>query len=144
MAVNFLLIYPDNFNQESLVEKPFRRILIIKMRFHGTYCLPLLSSKAHAEAGYPDAKSMCFFTRTPYRYCRKIRGDYALYISNKGAGTKRSKNALSLIKICVLTRMITVVNLTVSGAWRLLCVFKRKNKNLADFGNQSALWKSTF
>ncbi len=116
------------------MEKPFRRILIIKMRFHGDMLLttPVIST---LKQNYPDAKIDVLLYQNTIPILSENPEINALYgISNKGAGTKEKiKNALSLIKNCALTRMIWSSISPISGAWRSLCVFKRKNKNLAGF-----------
>ncbi len=75
-------------------------------------------------------KSMCFFTRsftTPPTYY--VEDQVMLCgISNKGAEQEEDqKQHIANQKECVLVYYDLVVN-AISGAWRLLCVFKRKRQ----------------
>ncbi|VDZ75939.1 lipopolysaccharide core biosynthesis protein [Salmonella bongori] len=106
------------------MEKPFRRILIIKMRFHGDMLLttPVIST---LKQNYPDAKNRC--ASLPEHHTDIVENPEinALYgISNKGTEQKEKiKNALSLVKNCVLITMTWSSISPINGVWRLLCVF---------------------
>ncbi|EMD5020454.1 lipopolysaccharide core heptosyltransferase RfaQ, partial [Salmonella enterica] len=95
------------------MEKPFRRILIIKMRFHGDMLLttPVIST---LKQNYPDAKIDVLLYQNTIPILSENPEINALYgISNKGAGTKEKiKNALSLIKKLRANPYDLVVNLT--------------------------------
>lgn len=112
------------------MEKPFRRILIIKMRFHGDMLLttPVIST---LKQNYPDAKIDVLLYQNTIPILSENPEINALYgISNKGAGTKEKiKNALSLIKKLRANSYDLVVNLT--DQWSVALIvrfFKRKNK----------------
>lgn len=95
------------------MEKPFRRILIIKMRFHGDMLLttPVIST---LKQNYPDAKIDVLLYQNTIPILSENPEINTLYgISNKGAGTKEKiKNALSLIKKLRANSYDLVVNLT--------------------------------
>ncbi|EKO9121277.1 lipopolysaccharide core heptosyltransferase RfaQ, partial [Salmonella enterica] len=129
------------------MEKPFRRILIIKMRFHGDMLLttPVIST---LKQNYPDAKIDVLLYQNTIPILSENPEINALYgISNKGAGTKEKiKNALSLIKKLRANPYDLVVNLTDQWSVALIVRFlDAKIKISQDFGNrQSALWKKSF
>ncbi|EIS1462548.1 lipopolysaccharide core heptosyltransferase RfaQ, partial [Salmonella enterica] len=129
------------------MEKPFRRILIIKMRFHGDMLLttPVIST---LKQNYPDAKIDVLLYQNTIPILSENPEINALYgISNKGAGTKEKiKNALSLIKKLRANSYDLVVNLTDQWSVALIVRFlNAKTKISQDFGNrQSALWKKSF
>lgn len=120
------------------MEKPFRRILIIKMRFHGDMLLttPVIST---LKQNYPDAKIDVLLYQNTIPILSENPEINALYgISNKGTGTKEKiKNALSLVKNCVLITMTWSSISPINGVWRLLCVFRRQNKDLTGFWQSS-------
>lgn len=81
------------------MEKPFRKITVIKMRYHGDMLLttPVIST---LKQNYPDAKIDMLLYQDTIPILSENPEINALYgISNKGAGTfDKIKNVLSLIK----------------------------------------------
>lgn len=111
------------------MEKPFRRILIIKMRFHGDMLLttPVIST---LKQNYPDAKIDVLLYQNTIPILSENPEINALYgISNKGAGTKEKiKNALSLIKKLRANSYDLVVNLT--DQWSVALIVRFLNAKI--------------
>lgn len=129
------------------MEKPFRKILVIKMRFHGDMLLttPVIST---LKQNYPDAKIDMLLYQDTMPILSENPEINALYgISNKGTGAAdKIKNALSLIKTLRANRYDLVINLTDQWIVALIVRFlSAKVKISQDFANrQSALWKQSF
>ena len=92
------------------MEKPFRKILVIKMRYHGDMLLttPVIST---LKQNYPDAKIDMLLYQDTIPILSENPEINALYgISNKGAGTFE--------KLCVRIIMTWSLILRISGWWR--------------------------
>ncbi|HCU0295311.1 TPA: lipopolysaccharide core heptosyltransferase RfaQ [Citrobacter sedlakii] len=129
------------------MEKPFRKILVIKMRFHGDMLLttPVIST---LKKNYPDAKVDVLLYQDTIPILSENPEINALYgISNKGAGTAdKIKNALSLIKTLRRNQYDLVINLT--DQWIVALIVRCLNARVKisqDFANrQSVFWKNSF
>lgn len=129
------------------MEKPFRKILVIKMRFHGDMLLttPVIST---LKQNYPDAKIDVLLYQDTMPILSENPEINRLYgISNKGTGAaEKIKNALTLIKTLRANQYDLVVNLTDQWIVALIVRFlTAKVKISQDFANrQSVFWKKSF
>ncbi|MTH45536.1 lipopolysaccharide core heptosyltransferase RfaQ [Intestinirhabdus alba] len=129
------------------MEKPFRKILVIKMRFHGDMLLttPVIST---LKQNYPDADIDLLLYQDTIPILSENPEINALYgISNKRVGVlEKIKNAFSLIGTLRANRYDLVINLTDQWivAFIVRCLGARM-KISQDFANrQSAFWKKSF
>ncbi|HAU5593732.1 TPA: lipopolysaccharide core heptosyltransferase RfaQ [Citrobacter amalonaticus] len=129
------------------MEKPFRKILVIKMRFHGDMLLttPVIST---LKQNYPDAKiDMLLYQDTMPILSENPEINTLYGISNKGTGAaEKIKNTLSLIKTLRNNQYDLVINLTDQWIVALIVRFLHARVKISqDFANrQSAFWKQSF
>jgi lipopolysaccharide heptosyltransferase III, putative len=129
------------------VEKPFRKILVIKMRFHGDMLLttPVIST---LKQNYPEAKIDMLLYQDTIPILSENPDISGLYgISNKGAGaTEKIKNALSLIKILRANQYDLVINLTDQWMVALIvrCLSARTKISQLYGHRQRGFWKNSF
>ncbi|GKX57198.1 lipopolysaccharide core heptosyltransferase RfaQ [Leminorella grimontii] len=129
------------------MDKRFKRILIIKMRFHGDMLLttPVIST---LKRQYPDAKVDVLLYQDTMPILSENPEINALYgIKNKGSGAgEKVSNFLSLIKTLRANRYDLIVNLTDQWMVALLVRFvPAQMKITQDYHHrQSAFWKSGF
>ncbi len=129
------------------MDKPFRRILLIKMRFHGDMLLttPVISS---LKKNYPDAKIDVLLYQDTIPILSENPEINALYgISNKGTGTfDKIKNALSLIKTLRANNYDLVINLTDQWMVALLvrCLPARMKISQLYGHRQHGIWKKLY
>lgn len=129
------------------MEKPFRKILVIKMRFHGDMLLttPVIST---LKQNYPDAKIDVLLYQDTIPILSENPEINALYgISNKGVKTTdKIKNALSLIKTLRANQYDLVVNLT--DQWMVAvivrCLSARVKISQLYGHRQHGFWKNSF
>ncbi|WLI78147.1 lipopolysaccharide core heptosyltransferase RfaQ [Kosakonia sp. H02] len=129
------------------MEKPFKRILVIKMRFHGDMLLttPVISTlKRH----YPDANIDMLLYKDTMPILSENTEIHALYgVSNKGASLKEKiQNFFSLVSHLRKNDYDLIVNLTDQHIVALLVrCLAAKVKISQDFANrQSPFWKKSF
>nr|WP_318383715.1 lipopolysaccharide core heptosyltransferase RfaQ [uncultured Enterobacter sp.] len=129
------------------MEKPFKRILIIKMRFHGDMLLttPVVST---LKRNYPDAKIDMVLYKETMPILSENPELNALYgISSRGASAKdKLQNFLHLVKTLRANKYDLIINLTDQWMVALLvrCLGARV-KITQNFANrQSAFWKNSF
>ena len=95
------------------MDKPFRRILLIKMRFHGDMLLttPVISS---LKKNYPDAKIDVLLYQDTIPILSENPEINALYgIKNKKAkSAEKIANFFHLIKVLRANKYDLIVNLT--------------------------------
>lgn len=94
------------------MDKPFRRILLIKMRFHGDMLLttPVISSLKKITL---TQKSMCCFIRTPSILSENPEINALYGIKNKKAkASEKIANFFHLIKVLRANKYDLIVNLT--------------------------------
>lgn len=95
------------------MDKPFRRILLIKMRFHGDMLLttPVISS---LKKNYPDAKIDVLLYQDAIPILSENPEINALYgIKNKKAkASEKIANFFHLIKVLRANKYDLIVNLT--------------------------------
>jgi len=129
------------------VDKPFRKILVIKMRFHGDMLLttPVIST---LKQNYPEAKIDVLLYQDTMPILSENPEINALYgVVNKGAGTSdKIKNALSLIKTLRANHYDLIINLTDQWVVALIVRFLQAPVKISqNFANrQSSLWKKSF
>lgn len=129
------------------MDKPFRRILVIKMRFHGDMLLttPVIST---LKQNYPDAKIDVLLYQDTIPILSENPEINALYgISNKGAKTTdKIKNALSLIKTLRANQYDLVINLTDQWMVALIvrCLSARMKISQLYGHRQHSFWKNSF
>ncbi|EPO3256346.1 lipopolysaccharide core heptosyltransferase RfaQ [Escherichia coli] len=129
------------------MEKPFRKILVIKMRYHGDMLLttPVIST---LKQNYPDAKIDMLLYQDTIPILSENPEINALYgISNKGTGTfDKIKNALSLIKTLRANNYDLVINLTDQWMVALLvrCLPARMKISQLYGHRQHGIWKKSF
>ncbi|GIP87673.1 TPA: lipopolysaccharide core heptosyltransferase RfaQ [Escherichia coli] len=129
------------------MEKPFRKILVIKMRYHGDMLLttPVIST---LKQNYPDAKIDMLLYQDTIPILSENPEINALYgISNKGAGTfDKIKNVLSLIKTLRANNYDLVINLTDQWMVALLvrCLPARMKISQLYGHRQHGIWKKSF
>lgn len=129
------------------MEQSFKRILIIKMRFHGDMLLttPVIST---LKRNYPEAKVDVLLYQDTIPILSENPDINALYgISNKGTGLKEKiQNFLSLMKALRANQYDLVVNLT--DQWLVALLVRLLNAEVKisqDFAHrQSAFWKNSF
>ncbi|MCT4709902.1 lipopolysaccharide core heptosyltransferase RfaQ [Enterobacteriaceae bacterium H11S18] len=129
------------------MEKPFKRILVIKMRFHGDMLLttPVIST---LKRNYPEAAIDMLLYKDTMPILSENPEIHALYgVSNKGASaTEKLQNFVSLIKALRRNEYDLIVNLTdqwiVALLVRLLKAPVKISQNYAH--RQSAFWKKSF
>lgn len=129
------------------MEKLFRKILVIKMRFHGDMLLttPVIST---LKQNYPDAKIDVLLYQDTIPILSENPEINALYgISNKGVKTTdKIKNALSLIKTLRANQYDLVVNLT--DQWMVAvivrCLSARVKISQLYGHRQHGFWKNSF
>jgi heptosyltransferase-3 len=130
-----------------LVEKPFNRILIIKMRFHGDMLLttPVIST---LKRRYPDAQIDVLLYQDTIPILSENLEIHALYgMAKKGSGTKEKiSNFLSLVKTLRARRYDLIVNLTDQWLVSLLVrLLPAPVKISQDYSHrQSSFWKKSF
>lgn len=129
------------------MEKPFNRILIIKMRFHGDMLLttPVIST---LKRRYPDAQIDMLLYQDTIPILSENPEIHALYgVAKKGSGTKEKiTNFLSLIKTLRARRYDLIVNLTDQWMVSLLVrLLPARLKLSQDYHHrQSSFWKNSF
>lgn len=134
-------------NQEPNVNKPFKRILVIKMRFHGDMLLttPVIST---LKQQYPDAKVDVLLYQDTMPILSENPEINALYgMTNRGAGAgEKIANIVHLLKTLRANRYDLVVNLTDQWIVALLVRgLQAKVKISQDFAQrQSRFWKKSF
>lgn len=134
-------------DKEPLVDKRFKRILIIKMRFHGDMLLttPVIST---LKRQYPDAKVDVLLYQDTMPILSENPEINALYgVSSKGSGAKEKiGNFLSLIKALKANRYDLIVNLTDQWMVALLVRFVPAQMKITQNYDhrQSAFWKGSF
>ncbi|MFY9994298.1 MAG: lipopolysaccharide core heptosyltransferase RfaQ [Leclercia sp.] len=129
------------------MEKPFRKILLIKMRFHGDMLLttPVIST---LKQNYPEAKiDMLLYKNTIPILSENPEIDMLYGISDKGESTlDKVKNVLSLIRVLRRNKYDLVINLT--DQWIISFIVRFLNAKIKisqDFANrQSPIWKNSF
>ena len=129
------------------MEKSFRKILVIKMRFHGDMLLitPVISTLKHQ---YPDAKVDVLLYEDTIPILSENPEINALYgIKNKKIKTtEKIANFISLIKTLLSNRYDLVVNM--ADQWMVAVLVRLLNVPMSispDFGHrQSALWRNSF
>lgn len=146
-SVLFSYFYRTITTKELLVEKSFRKILVIKMRFHGDMLLitPVISTLKHQ---YPDAKVDVLLYEDTIPILSENPEINALYgIKNKKIKTtEKIANFISLIKTLRSNRYDLVVNM--ADQWMVAVLVRLLNVPMSispDFGHrQSALWRNSF
>ena len=129
------------------MEKPFKRILVIKMRFHGDMLLttPVVST---LKRNYPEACIDMLLYKDTVPILSENHEIHALYgVSNKGApATEKIKNFLKLVSTLRGNHYDLVVNLTDQPIIALLVrCLGAKVKLSQDYPHrQSAFWKKSF
>ena len=129
------------------MEKSFRKILVIKMRFHGDMLLttPVIST---LKQNYPDAKIDVLLYQDTMPILSENPEINALYgISNKGTqALDKIKNVFSVIKSLRANKYDLVINLTDQWIVAMIVRFLHAGTKISqDFANrQSALWKKNF
>ncbi|SQI35649.1 Lipopolysaccharide core heptosyltransferase rfaQ [Leminorella richardii] len=129
------------------MDKQFKRILVIKMRFHGDMLLttPVIST---LKRQYPDAKVDVLLYQDTMPILSENPEINALYgIKNKGSGAKEKVcNFLSLIRTFRANRYDLIVNLT--DQWMVALLVRLVSAKLSmtqNYSNrQSAFWKRSF
>jgi predicted lipopolysaccharide heptosyltransferase III len=140
-------LYRTNTTEESLVDKPFRKILVIKMRFHGDMLLttPVIST---LKQNYPDAKIDVLLYQDTMPILSENPEINALYgIKNKKVKTaEKIANFAGLIKTLRARRYDLIINLTdqwmVALLVRLLNVPVRISQDYSH--RQSSFWRNSF
>lgn len=143
-----ILELPDEANdEEKRVDKLYKRILVIKMRFHGDMLLttPVVST---LKRRYPDARiDMLLYQDTIPILSEnpEINSFYGIYNKGHKAGEKIS-NFLGLIKKLRANRYDLIINLTDQWMIALLVrMLPAKLKLSQDYAHrQSAFWKKSF
>ncbi|MEH5099206.1 lipopolysaccharide core heptosyltransferase RfaQ [Atlantibacter hermannii] len=129
------------------MEKPFRRILIIKMRFHGDMLLttPVIST---LKQNYPDAEiDMLLYEDTiPILSVNpEINAFYGIK-NKKTKATQKVVNFLSLIRTLRANKYDLIVNMT--DQWMVALIVRMLNARVRlsqDFSHrQSAFWRNSF
>ncbi|MBJ9839452.1 lipopolysaccharide core heptosyltransferase RfaQ [Citrobacter freundii] len=129
------------------MEKSFRKILVIKMRFHGDMLLitPVISTLKHQ---YPDAKVDVLLYEDTIPILSENPEINALYgIKNKKIKTtEKIANFISLIKTLRSNQYDLVVNM--ADQWMVAVLVRLLNVPMSispNFGHrQSALWRNSF
>ncbi|MCU6668360.1 lipopolysaccharide core heptosyltransferase RfaQ [Enterobacteriaceae bacterium H4N4] len=129
------------------MEKPFRKILLIKMRFHGDMLLttPVIST---LKQNYPDAKIDVLLYQDTFPILSENPEINALYgIKNKKAkAVEKLTNFISLIRDLRANQYDLIINLTdqwmVALLVRLLGAPVRISQDYSH--RQSAFWRSSF
>lgn len=134
-------------NQELIVNKQFKRILVIKMRFHGDMLLttPVIST---LKQRYPDAKVDVLLYQDTMPILSENPEINALHgIKNRGTGTRaKIANFVHLLKTLRASHYDLVVNLTDQWIVALLVRgLQAETKITQDFAQrQSRFWKNSF
>lgn len=129
------------------MEKPFHRILVIKMRFHGDMLLttPVVST---LKRNYPDARIDMLLYKDTMPILSENPEIHALYgMSNKGASSKEKiQNFFSLVSQLRKNNYDLIVNLTDQHIVApLVRCLPAKVKISQDYAHrQSAFWKKSF
>ncbi|HEO9537889.1 TPA: putative lipopolysaccharide heptosyltransferase III, partial [Escherichia coli] len=126
------------------MDKPFRRILLIKMRFHGDMLLttPVISS---LKKNYPDAKIDVLLYQDTIPILSENPEINALYgIKNKKAkASEKIANFFHLIKVLRANKYDLIVNLT--DQWMVAILVRLLNTRVKisqDYHHrQSAFWR---
>lgn len=134
-------------NEGPLVEKPFRRILIIKMRFHGDMLLttPVISTLKHH---YPDAKIDVLLYEDTIPILSENPEINELYgLKNKKSGLREKiVNFYKLIKELNKNHYDLVINM--ADQWLVALVVRMLNAPVCishDFGHrQNRFWRKSF
>lgn len=129
------------------MDKPFRRILLIKMRFHGDMLLttPVISS---LKKNYPDAKIDVLLYQDTIPILSENPEINALYgIKNKKAkAAEKISNFFHLIKVLRANKYDLIVNLT--DQWMVAILVRLLNARVKisqDYHHrQSAFWRKSF
>ena len=129
------------------MDKPFRRILLIKMRFHGDMLLttPVISS---LKKNYPDAKIDVLLYQDTIPILSENPEINALYgIKNKKAkASEKIANFFHLIKVLRANKYDLIVNLT--DQWMVAILVRLLNARVKisqDYHHrQSAFWRKSF
>ena len=129
------------------MDKPFRRILLIKMRFHGDMLLttPVISS---LKKNYPDAKIDVLLYQDTIPILSENPEINALYgIKNKKAkASEKITNFFHLIKVLRANKYDLIVNLT--DQWMVAILVRLLNARVKisqDYHHrQSAFWRNSF
>ncbi|BDH44002.1 lipopolysaccharide core biosynthesis protein [Salmonella enterica subsp. enterica serovar Choleraesuis] len=139
---------PDEANDEEMrVDKPFNRILIIKMRFHGDMLLttPVIST---LKRRYPDAKIDMLLYQDTIPILSENPDINAFYgLKNKGSKTgEKISNFLETVKSLRGNHYDLIVNLTDQWMVALLVrMLPAKVKLTQDYAHrQSNFWKKSF
>ena len=129
------------------MEKPFRKILVIKMRFHGDMLLttPVISTlKRH----YPEAKVDVLLYQDTIPILSENPAINALYgIKNKKAKTaEKITNFVSLIRVLRANQYDLVINM--ADQWMAAVLVRLLNAPMSisqDYQHrQSAFWRNSF
>lgn len=140
-------LYRKITTKESLVDKPFRKILVVKMRFHGDMLLttPVIST---LKQNYPDAKIDVLLYQDTMPILSENPEINALYgIKNKKAGAmEKISNFIQLVKTLRANQYDLIVNLTdqwiVALLVRMLNVPVRISQDYSH--RQSSFWRNSF
>ena len=147
VACFFPSFYRKISTKESLVEKPFRKILVIKMRFHGDMLLttPVIST---LKCRYPDAKVDVLLYEETMPILSENPEINALYgIKNKKAkASEKIANFVSLIRTLRANRYDLVVNM--ADQWMVAVLVRLLNVPMSisqDYHHrQSTFWRHSF
>lgn len=129
------------------MEKPFRKILVIKMRFHGDMLLttPVISTlKRH----YPDAKIDVLLYQDTMPILSENPEINALYgLKNKKAkAAEKISNFIGLIKVLRSNKYDLVINM--ADQWMVAVLVRLLNARVSisqDYQHrQSAFWRNSF
>lgn len=129
------------------MDKPFRKILVIKMRFHGDMLLttPVIST---LKQNYPDASVDVLLYEDTMPILSENPEIHTLYgIKNKKASAgEKVSNFLHLIKVLRKNKYDLIVNM--ADQWMVAILVRLLNapvKISQDFRHrQSAFWKNSF
>lgn len=129
------------------MDKTFKKILVIKMRFHGDMLLttPVIST---LKKNWPDASIDVLLYQDTIPILSENPEINALYgVKNRGTSiTEKITNFIHLIKTLRANRYDLVINLT--DQWLIALLIRSLNapvKIAQDFGHrQAAFWKKSF
>ncbi|POT55643.1 lipopolysaccharide core heptosyltransferase RfaQ [Citrobacter amalonaticus] len=129
------------------MDKPFRRILVIKMRFHGDMLLttPVIST---LKQNYPDAKIDVLLYQDTIPILSENPEINVLYgIKNKKSkAIDKMSNFIELVRALRANKYDLVINLTDQWMVAVLVRFLRAPVKISqDYGHrQSSFWKKSF
>lgn len=144
LLVHFSLSY---LNEGLLVEKPFRRILVIKMRFHGDMLLttPVISTLKHH---YPDALIDVLLYEDTIPILSENPEIHRLYglKNKKSTSCEKIKNFASVIKALRANHYDLVINMADQWIVALLVRMLKVPVCIShDFGHrQNRFWRKSF